>query len=160
VLFPVFIVEKGGTIETISSLWIPMLMLEIPLIYFAGAGLKRIGARGLIALGIACDGARWLITALADSLIWIFCVQLLHGAVVVGLIIGMQLYVEKEVPDRLRSSGQAILTTVIGLGSVLSHLWTGIALEKYGASYPYYISGSLALVLGYFAWVFLPSQKN
>ena len=83
VLFPVFVTERGGTIETVSRLWIPMLLLEIPLIYFAGAGLRRIGARGLIAAGIACDGLRWLITALAPNLGWIFAIQLLHGAVVV-----------------------------------------------------------------------------
>ena len=45
VLFPVFVVERGGTIETVSRLWIPMLLLEIPLIFFAGTGLRWIGAR-------------------------------------------------------------------------------------------------------------------
>ena len=34
VIFPVFVVAKGGDVETISRLWIPMLLLEIPLIYF------------------------------------------------------------------------------------------------------------------------------
>ena len=55
-LFPVFVVERGGTVETVSRLWIPMLLLEIPLIYYSGAGLRRMGARGLIAAGIALDG--------------------------------------------------------------------------------------------------------
>ena len=157
-LFPVFVIERGGTIETVSRLWIPMLLLEIPLIYYAGAGLRRVGARGLIAAGIACDGARWLISALAPSLFWIFGIQLLHGVVVVGLIIGMQLYVEGEVPSRLRATGQTILGTSMSLGAVLSHLWAGAALEHLGANAPYLISGPISIALGIYAWFFLRPQ--
>lgn len=160
VLFPVFVAERGGTIETVSRLWIPMLILEIPLIYFAGAGLSRMGARGLIAGGIACDGARWLITALAPSLFWVFGVQLLHGAVVVGLIIGMQLYVEEVIPDRLRATGQTVLGTVMSVGAVLSHLWAGTVIEHMGANAPYLISGPISIGLGIYAWFFLRTQAE
>ena len=160
VLFPVFVAERGGSIETVSRLWIPMLLLEIPLIYFAGAGLNRIGARGLIAAGIACDGTRWLITALTPSLFWIFGVQLLHGAVVVGLIIGMQLYVEEVVPDRLRATGQTVLGTVMSVGAVLSHLWAGTVIEHMGANTPYLISGPISIVLGVYAWFFLRTRAG
>jgi PPP family 3-phenylpropionic acid transporter len=159
-LFPVFVIQRGGTIETVSRLWIPMLLLEIPLIYYAGAGLRRVGARGLIAAGIACDGARWLISALAPSLFWIFGIQLLHGVVVVGLIIGMQLYVEGEVPSRLRATGQTILGTAMSLGAVLSHLWAGAALEYLGANAPYLISGPISIGLGIYAWFFLRPQTE
>lgn len=159
-LFPVFVTERGGTIETVSRLWIPMLLLEIPLIYFAGAGLRRIGARGLIAAGIALDGTRWLVTALVPNLFWIFSIQLLHGAVVVGLIIGMQLYVEGEVPARLRATGQTVLGTVMSFGAVLSHLWAGAALEHLGPNAPYIIAGPISMVLGLGAWFFLHPQHH
>ena len=160
VLFPVFIVEKGGDVETISRLWIPMLILEIPLIYFAGSSLRRIGARGLIALGISCDGLRWLVTALAPNLSWIFGIQLLHGVVVVGLIIGMQLYVEQEVPENLRATGQTLLGAIMGLGAVISHLWTGIVLEHIGSSVPYLIAGSMSITLGIYGWFFLEKGER
>jgi len=159
-LFPVFVTDRGGTIETVSRLWIPMLLLEVPLIYYAGAGLRRLGARGLIAAGIALDGARWSITALAPNLFVIFAIQLLHGAVVVGLIIGMQLYVEGEVPARLRATGQTVLGTVMSIGAVLSHLWAGTALGHLGATAPYLIAGPLALGLGIGAWFFLHPQSG
>lgn len=159
-LFPVFVADRGGTIETISRLWIPMLLLEIPLIYFAGAGLRRVGARGLIAAGIALDGLRWLVTAVAPNVLWIFGIQLIHGAVVVGLIIGMQLYVEGEVPARLRVTGQTLLGTVMSTGAVLSHLWAGTALEHLGAGAPYLIAGPLAIALGCAAWFFLHPQAD
>lgn len=155
VLFPVFVTSRGGSVATISQLWIPMLLLEIPLILFAGLGLRRLGARGLISAGIACDGMRWLVSALAPTLAWVFGVQLLHGIVVVGLIIGMQLYVEGEVPEALRVTGQTVLGTVMSLGSVLSHLWAGFMLENFGPSAPYLVSGPASIALGLAAWFFL-----
>lgn len=155
VLFPIFVAERGGSVETVSRLWIPMLLLEIPLIYFAGAGLRRVGARGLIAAGIAVDGARWLVSALVPDLFWIFAIQLLHGVVVVGLIIGMQLFVEGEVPERLRATGQTLLGTVMSLGAVISQLWAGVALEHLGANGPYLIAGPIAIGLGAAAWFLL-----
>lgn len=160
VLFPIFVAERGGSVETVSRLWIPMLLLEIPLIYFAGAGLRSVGARGLIAAGIAVDGARWLISALVPDLFWIFGIQLLHGVVVVGLIIGMQLYVEGEVPARLRATGQTVLGTVMSLGAMLSHMWAGTALEHLGANAPYLIAGPVAMVVGIYAWFFLGGEGS
>lgn len=157
-LFPVFVTGRGGSVETVSHLWIPMLLLEVPLIYYAGAGLRRVGARGLIAAGIALDGARWLITVLVPNLLVIFSIQLLHGAVVVGLIIGMQLYVEGEVSARLRSTGQTVLGAVMSIGAVVSHLWGGAALEHWGANAPYLIAGPLSIGLGLFAWFYLKRQ--
>jgi PPP family 3-phenylpropionic acid transporter len=151
-LFPVFVSERGGTVETVSQLWIPMLLLEIPLILYAGAGLRRLGARGLISLGIVCDGARWAVCALAPSLWWMFGIQLLHGFVVVGFIIGMQLYVEGAVPARLRATGQTVLGTVISAGAVLSNLWVGFALERFGATTPYVVAGFGGIALGSIAW--------
>ena len=137
-----------------------MLLLEIPLIYFAGSGLRRVGARGLIAFGISCDGLRWLITATASSLPIIFGIQLLHGAVVAGLIIGMQLFVENEVPDKIRVTGQALLGATMGLGAVISHLWFGFTLEHLGAEMPYLITGTMAILLGLAAWFILDSKPR
>ena len=70
----------------------------------------------------------------------------------------MQLYVEGEVPERLRATGQTVLGTVMSVGAVLSHLWAGAALETWGADAPYLISGPLAIVLGLCAWLFLRPQ--
>jgi hypothetical protein len=78
----------------------------------------------------------------------------------VGLIIGMQLYVEGEVPARLRATGQTLLGTVMSLGAVLSHLWAGAALEHLGANAPYLIAGPVAVALGIYAWFFLGAKAS
>ena len=110
-------------------------------------------------MGIACDGVRWAVCALAPSLLFMFGIQLLHGVVVVGLIIGMQLYVEGAVPERLRSTGQTVLGTVISAGAVLSNLWVGFALDRFGATVPYLVAGFGGITLAGVAWFVLRGAK-
>ena len=67
----------------------------------------------------------------------------------------MQLFVEEEVPDKIRVTGQTLLGATMAFGAVISHLWSGFVLEHLGAEMPYLIAGSLSLLLGLAAWFFL-----
>ena len=137
-----------------------MLLLEIPLIFYASKGLKLLGAKNFILIGILCDGLRWLGTVYSPSLFWIFVFQLLHGLVVIGLFIGMQLYAEKEIPEKLRASAQTTLGMTMGLGSVSSYLCSGLILEYFNTSTPFLLAGFLAFLLCFFAWRLLPEQST
>ena len=159
-LFPLLIGEKGGDVQVIGLLWIPMLLLEIPLIFYASSFLKIIGAKNFIIIGILADSIRWTATSFISSLIGVFAFQILHGFVVVGLFIGMQIYVEKEIPLTLRSTGQALLGMTMGLGSVASYCWSGFILEHFSVATPFIISSCLAFILSVLTWKFLPEQKN
>jgi PPP family 3-phenylpropionic acid transporter len=146
--FPVFVRSLGGTLDSVSRLWIPMLLLEIPLIALAGQGLQRFGARGLLAIGVFAGGLRWLVCGLAPDLAWVYPVQLLHGVVVTGLILGGPLYVEQVVPERLRSTGQGVLAMIgLSIGGIVSNLGTGWLLEHVGVTAPYLVGGVGGLVL-------------
>jgi len=148
-LFPIFVRAHGGSLDSVSQMWIPMLLVEIPLIALSGESLARIGARGLLAIGVIAGGLRWLVCGLSSDLHVIFAVQLLHGVTVAGLIIGAPLYVEAVVPERLRSMGQGMLAMVgVSLGGISSYLGTGWLVENAGADSPYLAGGIGALVLG------------
>lgn len=160
-LFPVFIRAHGGSIDTVSRMWIPMLLLEIPLVFFSGASLARIGARGLLAVGVIADGIRWLTCSLTDEIPFIYAMQLLHGVVVAGLIIGSALYVEAVVPDRLRSTGQGLLAMIgVGGAGVFSSAAAGWLLEHLGTNAPYLIGGAGALALGAALPLILPRPQR
>jgi MFS transporter, PPP family, 3-phenylpropionic acid transporter len=147
-LFPLLVRARGGDLETLSTLWIPMLILEIPLVFLAGATLRRFGARSLLAVGVAADGVRWLVSGLVPDLRVLYALQLLHGVVVAGLIVGILLYVEMVVPERLRSTGQGLVAMVgISLASVLSSVQGGALLEHVGTEAPYLVGGGGALLL-------------
>jgi len=156
-LFPVFVRAHGGTLDSVSRMWILMLIPEIPLIALSGAGLARLGPRGLLAVGVLAGGLRWTLCGFAPSLAWIYPAQLLHGVVVAGLVIGGPLYVEAAVPERLRSTGQGVLAMVgVSVGGICSNLAAGWLLEHVGPSAPYVAGGIGALILGALIPILIP----
>ncbi len=160
-LLPVLVRAHGGSLDTLGRLWIPMLLLEIPLILLSGAGLRRLGARGLLAIGVVADGVRWTASALAGDLWVVYAVALLHGVVVAGLIIGIQLYVEQVVPPQLRSTGQGLMAMVgISAAGALSSLNGGWLLERFGDTAPFLVGGVGALLLGASIPAWLPRPER
>jgi PPP family 3-phenylpropionic acid transporter len=161
-LFPVFITDRGGSLDTLSLMWIPMLALEVPLVRYAGVGLRRLGARGLLVVGVLADGLRWLGCALAPSLGFVFGLQLLHGVVIAGLIIGMSLSVEQVVPDRLRSSGQGFMAMAVSLAGMVSVAATGWLTDHLGITATYVAAGaaSVALALSALGWLPQPGPRK
>lgn len=156
-IFGLFVTAHGGSADTVSQLWIPMLIVEIPLIALSGKTLERFGARGLISMGLIAGGVRWLGCALAPNAAWILPLQMLHGIVVAGMVLGAPLYVEAAVPARLRATGQGVLGMIgVSLGGILSTLTAGWLFERFGPTAPYLFSGALALGLGLATPLFLP----
>jgi PPP family 3-phenylpropionic acid transporter len=147
-IFPVYVRSLGGTLDSVSQMWILMLALEIPLVFYSGSSIARFGARGLLAIGVLAGGVRWTACGLAPDLAFVFPFQILHGVVVAGLVVGGPLYVEAVVPERLRSTGQGMLAMVgVSVGAVLSQLGTGLLLEAGGPRAPYLVGGIGALLL-------------
>ena len=156
-IFPLFVRAHGGSIDTVGELWLLMLALEVPLILLSGASLARLGARGLLAGGLAAGGLRWVVCGFFPESAWVAPAQLLHGAVVAGLILGGPLYVEAVVPERLRSTGQNLLAMVgVSLGGLLSNLGAGALFDAFGADAPYRVGGVGALVLALALPLLLP----
>jgi PPP family 3-phenylpropionic acid transporter len=155
--FPVYVRAHDGSLDAVSHMWVLMLIPEVPLIALSGASLQRLGARGLLALGVIAGGLRWTVCGLAPGSDLSIYVQLLHGVVVAGLVIGAPLYVDAAVPERLRSTGQGVLAMVgLSLGGITSNLATGWLLEHYGADAPYIAGGVGALLLGCLVPLWLP----
>lgn len=146
--FPLYVRDRGGDAATVGHMWIFMLLLEIPLVAFSGHTLKRLGARGLLTAGLAAEGLRWSTCALTRDLTLVAAVQLLHGVGVAGVLVGAALYAEQAVPERLRSTAQALNASVsFGAGAIVSNVAFGWLVERYGPDVPYAAAGIGALVL-------------
>jgi PPP family 3-phenylpropionic acid transporter len=147
-IFPIYVRSLGGTLDSVSHMWILMLALELPLVFYSGSSIARVGPRGLLAIGTLAGGIRWTACGLLSNLAAVYPFQILHGVVVAGLVIGGPLYVEAVVPERLRSTGQGVLAMVgVSMGAVTSQLGTGILLELGGTRAPYLVGGLGALTL-------------
>ncbi|MCG8590239.1 MAG: MFS transporter [Proteobacteria bacterium] len=148
VIFPMLIRARGGDMETIGLTWLWMLLLEVPLVLTFGASLARLGARGVIAVGVAAGGARWLLTGWVADLFWIYPIQILHGVTVWGLMLGAPIYIDAVVPERLRSTAQGLLAMVgISLGATLSNVTAGWIAEHHDPWTPALVGGIGALLL-------------
>ena len=157
-LFPLFVRSRGGDIETIRSMWVYMLIAEIPLVLASGRGLQRLGARGLLGVGVFVGGLRWLLCAFIDDLQLLSVVQTLHGVTVVGLLMGGPLYLDVVAPERLRSTAQAVLSMVgVGIAGIVSNLGSGWLLDAAGINVLYAATGIGSVLLGCLVWWILPS---
>lgn len=157
-LFPIFVRSRGGDVSTIRGMWMVMLVFEIPLVLSTGRGLKRLGARGLLAAGAFFGGVRWLLCAWVTDPVLLYSVQALHGVTVVGLNLGGPLYLDAVAPEKLRSTAQAVLSMVgVGAAGILSNVASGWLLEHSGINAIYWISGIGCIVLGSLCRGVLPS---
>jgi len=160
-LFPLYLRGHGRGLETLSQMWIFMLLLEIPLIAFSGTGLRHLGPRGLLAAGLAAGGIRWIVCGLIHDLRVIYLAQLLHGVTVAGVGIGSALYVEASVPARLRSTGQALNATAgVGIGSILSNVAAGWLMDHRSVDAPFVVGGAGTLLLAVLVPVLLPPPRR
>ena len=138
-----------------------MLLFEIPLVLLTGSGLKRLGARGLLVVGVLAGGLRWFLSAVTNDSSLLFAVQALHGVTVVGLNLGSPLYLDAVAPDKLRSTAQGILSMVsAGVAGVASNLTAGWFIDRAGIDVLYLGCGLGSLALGASAWLILPSVEH
>ncbi len=161
--FPLYVRSRGGDEAMVGRMWIFMLLLEIPLIGFSGSTLRRLGARGLLTMGLLAEGLRWTTCALTDDMTVITAVMLMHGVGVAGILIGAPLYLEQASPERLRSTGQAVIATVsFGAGAIVSNTVFGWLFERYGAEVPYGAAGlgAFALALAVHGWLPIPAPPE
>jgi len=160
-MFPIFVRAHGGSLNTVSHLWLLMLALELPLIALSGASLERVGARGLLAAGLVAGGVRWLICGFAPDSRWMMPAQVLHGIVVAGLVIGSPLYVEAAVPEELRATGQNLLGMIgLSAGGLLSNLGAGLLIDAAGPDAPYRAGGVAALIVAALLPWWLPAPHR
>jgi PPP family 3-phenylpropionic acid transporter len=135
-----------------------MLTIEVPLVLLTGSGLKRLGARGLLTVGVTAIGVRWTLSSLITDPTALFVVQALHGVTVVGLNVGSPLYLDVVAPEKLRSTAQVILSMVgSGLAGILSNFTAGWLVDRAGADLLYLLSGVGSLTLGILSVWILPS---
>jgi MFS family permease len=160
-LFPILVKAQGGGVEAVSRMWILMLVLEVPLVAYLGASISRVGVRGVISIGMLAAGVRWLVSGLTDDLAWMTAAQILHGVTVWGVVLGIPMYIDAVVPERLRSTGQGLVAMLgVSLGGMLSNLSAGWLIDHVGPGAPATVGGAAALVLGALCVVWLPRPRD
>ncbi len=145
-MFPLLVRSHGGGVDEIANMWVWMIALEIPLVFLLGRSVELLGQRGLVAIGIGASALRWTVSGFTDDMTVLTAVQILHGVTVWGVMMGMPVYIDALVPERLRSTGQAAFGFVgAGVGSVVSNFASGWLVDIGGATAPARVGGALGL---------------
>ena len=108
--------------------------VEIVLLRYADALLKRFGAQNLMLVGIALAIPRWLITALGGPMV-VIGVQALHGATFALFWIGSLSRITRLAPERIRTSSVAVLGAAVGgIGSIVGNFGGGLLADGPGTT--------------------------
>jgi PPP family 3-phenylpropionic acid transporter len=129
-----------------GTLWAIGVAVEIGLMAFSGAVVRRIGAAGLMALGAAVSVVRWFAMGFDPPLAALFALQALHGATFGAAHIGAFYVMTHAVPERQAGTAQALyaaITSGIAMGGAL--LLSGQLYAAHGAR-TYWAMAALAAV--------------
>jgi MFS family permease len=82
--------------------------------------------------------------------------------VVWGVILGVPMYVDRVVPERLRSTGQGLMAMIgMSIGAMLSNLSAGWLIDRLGATAPAQVGGIGALLLVcLMPWLLPPPRRS
>jgi len=143
--YTIFISGMGAGPGFVSIAWALGLVGEITVLRYSGRLAKRIGVRGLLALGLLGSAVRWLAYALAPTPGWTLPFQLLHGLTFGAMTTAAVLAVDRAFPSELRATGQGLLSAVMwGVGGLAGSVLAGYAVQALGMRWLYGLSAALA----------------
>ena len=129
-----------------GTLWAIGVAVEIALLAFSGAVVRRIGAVELIALGGATAVLRWIAMGFDPPLALLIPLQVLHGVTFGATHIGAIYFMSKAVPEDHNGTAQALYASVtagVALGGAM--LLAGRLYAAYGGQ-AYWAMAVLAAV--------------
>lgn len=151
----IFIKSIGGNENTVGLAWTLAPLSEVPVFALGGFLLSRYSELKLLTVAAAFFTLRWGLFSVINDPGLIVAVQLIHG-VTFGLFFMCAVsYMSKAVPDRLRSSGQGLLSSFIGgIAGITGSSLGGLIMSRYGPVTLYLTCSVIALsaFLLYYAW--------
>jgi PPP family 3-phenylpropionic acid transporter len=120
----------GHSSATIAWLWAEGVVAEIVLFWFGAGLVRRSGPLGLVTLGGLAGLARWSGTAFADSLAALVLLQAMHGLTFGAVHLGVMHFLQRSVPPALSATGQALYSTLAGLGMGIGMAAAGVLYQR------------------------------
>jgi PPP family 3-phenylpropionic acid transporter len=130
-----------GIALTISTLG------ELPILFFANRLLKRLGAYGLLVLGLTITGIRLLLYAWLNFTAGILIFQLLNGMTYPMIWVAGVSYAYENAPEGMKATAQGLFgAMIVGIGAAAGSFLGGLMLEGIGGRWMYLIFGVGLLV--------------
>jgi MFS transporter, PPP family, 3-phenylpropionic acid transporter len=126
--FPIFFMQIGASTGVIAISYAISASSEIPFLLFAERILKKIGIMNMLLISGTATGLRWLLLSQTSRIGQVMAIQVLHGIIFVAMTLSIAIYINENVQNELKASGQS-LNTVSGiwLAKIAGSIFGGVA---------------------------------
>lgn len=159
--FTLYMDGIGAQEGTIGLAWTLAAWSEIPVMLGAGAIMRRISAKGLIAIAFVNYALRWLLFSFITNPIWVLVVQLMHGLSFGAFLVGSVTYLNERTPEGLSTTALAIFnTTAFSLASITGSLIGGIFYDTLGLGAMFRTFSVVTLIGLVVLWLGVPRSER
>lgn len=159
--FTLYMDGIGAQEGTIGLAWTLAAWSEIPVMLGAGAIMRRISAKGLIAIAFVNYALRWLLFSFITNPIWVLVVQLMHGLSFGAFLVGSVTYLNERTPEGLSTTALAIFnTTAFSLASITGSLIGGIFYDTLGLGAMFRAFSVVTLIGLVVLWLGVPRSEK
>ncbi len=143
---------------TIGLLWGESVAVEVLIMLVSGWLLARLGACGLIGLGLACGLVRWTAMAFTTDPVALAFLQALHAGTFAACHLGTMAFFQRALPVRGMALGQSLYSALgTGAAAAVLYQFSGLLYARFGqhaflAMTAMCAAGTLALLLLVRAW--------
>ena len=131
--FPIYFMEMGGTSVMLGIVMFISAMSEIPFLLNAEKIINRIGIEYTMIGSAVITALRWLLLYLVENPYLVLPLNSLHGLGFIVFTYCMVMYISKNVPRELMTSGQTMHGLVImGLSRILGSVIGGFLSDLTG----------------------------
>ena len=145
--FSLYMDGLGAGEGAIGLAWSIAALSEIPVMLSSGTIMRRIGDKGLLKIAFITYAFRWLVYSFIQVPALVLPVQLLHGLSYGAFQVGGVTYVNDRTPKSMRTTGQAIFTTIsYGIGPIIGALIGGYFYDTVGMTTLFRILCAITIV--------------
>jgi MFS family permease len=112
IMYPRFLQEIGCSTATVGLIINLGVLYEVILMPFSGRIIAALGIKKVILLGFLSLPIRLFITVIWPTVPVAIATQLLHGPLVIGLLIGVPVFLQENAENSFRHSLQSLNTTI------------------------------------------------
>ncbi|WP_373864507.1 MFS transporter [Paenibacillus humicus] len=131
--FPLYYKELGADNGLLGWSMVISALSEVPFLLLSSRLFSRFSISSILLVASGAAAVRWLLFGLIDNPLAILPVQALHGMIFIVVSVTMSVFINKEVPQELRASGQT-LNALLNLGAarIIGSYAGGFASEAAG----------------------------
>lgn len=137
----------NGSEKDVGNYWLMAAMLELPLFFYGGRVMQKIGSFKTIIIAGFFYGLRYVIYGLANSILFMFVGGALQGVTYPLLMVASKIMVDEKTPENMRTSGQQVANAVYNSGSALvSPILVGLMEDNIGINNSLFVIAAMALI--------------